>query len=109
MSLENIDWVAVRAEAEAEVIADKTAEILADADAYECVACCIESQLCDVGLAVRVERERIIKLIQDDDYYHLIENVPVVVSVGEAVEYKTRHSCYCVGCLLIARIKGEQK
>jgi hypothetical protein len=64
--MNEIDWVKVRAEVEAEVIADKTAKILADADAYECAACCIEGQPCDVGLAVRVERERIIKLITDD-------------------------------------------
>ena len=63
--MSEIDWIAIRAQAEEETIAEKSAEILANPDEYECNACCIEGQPCDVGLAVKVERERIIKLIDD--------------------------------------------
>ena len=68
--MSEIDWAKLRAEAEAETIADKTAEILADPDSYECHACAIEGQPCDVGLAVKVERERIIKLLETRTYNH---------------------------------------
>jgi len=69
MTKPQIDWAAIRAQVEAETIANKSAEILADPDSYECVACCIEGQLCDVGLAVQVERERIIALLQESDWH----------------------------------------
>lgn len=62
--MSEIDWIAIRAQAEEETIAEKSAEILANPDEYECHACCIEGQPCDVGLAVKVERERIIKLLE---------------------------------------------
>ena len=62
--MKNIDWARLRAEAEAETIAQKSHEILADPNGYECDACCIEGQPCDVGLAVEVERARITRLLE---------------------------------------------
>ncbi len=66
MSKKDIDWAALYAQAKAERITETTEQILADPDAYECHACAIEGQPCDVGLAVKVERERIIKLLAEN-------------------------------------------
>lgn len=61
-----IDWAALRAQVEEETIMEKSALIQDNPDGYECSACCIEGQPCDVGLAVKVERQRIIKLLEDE-------------------------------------------
>lgn len=61
--MSEIDYTQLYIQAELETIAQKTEDILADPDGYECSACCIEGQPCDVGLAVKVERDRIIKLL----------------------------------------------
>lgn len=63
--MSEIDYTQLYIQAELETIAQKTEDILADPDRYECSACCIEGQPCDVGLAVKVERERIIKSLED--------------------------------------------
>lgn len=64
--MSEIDYTQLYIQAELETIAQKTEDILADPDGYECSACCIEGQNCDVGLAVKVERERIIKLLEEN-------------------------------------------
>ncbi len=64
MSAKGIDSAALYEWATAEIMAQVTEQILADPDAYECFACQIEGERCDVGLAVRLERERIIELLE---------------------------------------------
>jgi len=61
-----IDWVSLRAQVEEETIMEKSALIQDNPDGYECSACCIGGQPCDVGLAVKVERQRIVKLLEEE-------------------------------------------
>lgn len=75
-----------------ETIAEKTKEILEDPDGYECSACCIEGQPCDVGLAVKVERERIIKLL--DQHLQTTKSTSgflMVCTCGKSVDDYTGH------------------
>lgn len=62
---------------------------------YECGACAIEGQPCDVPAAVLAERERIIKVLED--YLHrLLANHGLVILPEEFQS-------------LVRLIKGEQK
>ena len=60
---------------------------------YECGACAIEGQPCDVPAAVLAERERIIKLLEGTDLLKTIEGGALVNYADTAIEL----------------IKGEQK
>ena len=101
--MSDIDYTELYRQAELETIAQKTEDILADPDGYECSACCIESQPCDVGLAVKVERERIIKLLEP-----LATCDPELC--GENSEDHYREDCSAFEYqYAIDLIKGEQK
>lgn len=102
--MSDIDYTEPYRQAELETIAQKTEDILADPDGYECSACCIEGQPCDVGLAVKVERERIIKLLESDEWHH------IAFATRSPDEQPTKyHDGECLGCRQIVLIKGEQK
>ena len=55
------------------------------------------------------ERERIIKLVEND-YYHYLEITPSVWQDGKKIEESvTVHADDCLGCVLLALIKGGQQ
>ena len=50
------------------------------------------------------ERERVIKLLQDD-YWHHLSYMPRLITEEPTIQ----HDQECLGCKLIALIKGETK
>ena len=55
------------------------------------------------ALAIEAEQERIIKLLEDD-YWHHLSYVPRLITDKPSIE----HHKECLGCQLIALIKGEK-
>lgn len=68
------------------------------------------TDLTSYRLGVLAERERIIKLLEDD-LFHFIIGGETIVLKGEPLEYPLEfaHADSCSGCYAIALIKGEQK
>jgi hypothetical protein len=57
----------------------------------------------------REEQERIIKLLEDEQWHDMVFAKEVVVN-GEVYHgWRTNHSMTCNGCKQIALIKGENK
>lgn len=57
---------------------------------------------------VEFERERIIKMLEDERWHDMVFAKEVVVN-GEVYRgWRTNHSMKCRGCKLIALIKGEK-
>jgi hypothetical protein len=58
---------------------------------------------------VAMERERIIKLLEDEQWHDMVFAKEVVVNGELYVGWRKKHSMTCNGCKQIALIKGETK
>ena len=61
------------------------------------------------GIGVKTERDRILKVLEDDYWHNLIPVKQTVLPTGTYEGFTYTHSEDCPGCRIIQQVKGEQK